>query len=83
MTTMPNLTLKNVPEELLVRLRTQAESNRRSLNSEILVLLDAALAPHKPDVDAMLEAVDALHATHAVEPMTPAEIRRAIRRGRL
>jgi plasmid stability protein len=58
MTIMPNLTLKNVPEELLVRLRAQAESNRRSVNSEILVLLDAA---------------------HAVEPMTTAEVRRAIR----
>jgi hypothetical protein len=33
MTTMPNLTLENVPEELLVRLRAHAESNRRSLNS--------------------------------------------------
>lgn len=83
MTIMPNLTLKNIPEELLDRLRTQAESNRRSLNSEILVLLDAALAPHKPDVDSMLDAVDAIHATHAVEPMSPAEVRRAIRRGRL
>ncbi len=83
MTTMPNLTLKNVPEELLVRLRAQAESNRRSLNSEILVVLETALSPHKPDVDTMLDAVDAIHATHAVEPMTPAEVRRAIRRGRV
>lgn len=79
MTIMPNLTLKNVPEELLVRLRAQAESNRRSVNSEILVLLDAALAVRKPDVDAMLDAVDAIHAAHAVEPMTTAEVRRAIR----
>ena len=80
---MPNLTLKNVPEELLVRLRAQAEGNRRSLNSEILVVLDAALAPHKPDVDTMFDAVDAIHAMHDLEPMTPAEVRRAIRRGRL
>lgn len=83
MTIMPNLTLKNVPEDLLVRLRAQAESNRRSVNSEILVLLDAALTVRKPDVDTMLDAVDTLHRTHAVEPMTLAEVRRAIRRGRL
>lgn len=80
---MPNLTLKNVPEDLLTRLRAQAEANRRSLNSEVLVLLDAALAPRKPDVDVMLGAVDALHDAHAVEPMTPAQVRRAIRSGRL
>ena len=83
MTIMPNLTLKNVPEDLLIRLRAQAESNRRSVNSEILVLLDAALAARKPDVDAMLDAVDVLHAIHAIEPMTPAQVRRAIQRGRL
>ena len=83
MTIMPNLTLKNVPEDLLVRLRAQAESNRRSVNSEILVLLDAALAARKPDVDAMLDAVDVLHAIHAIAPMTPAQVRRAIQRGRL
>ena len=83
MTTMPNLTLENVPEELLVRLRAQAESDRRSLNSEILVVLETALSPHKPDVDTMLDAVDAIHATHAVEPMTLTEVRRAIRRGRV
>jgi len=83
MTSMPNLTLKNVPEDLLVRLRARAEDNRRSLNSEVLVLLDAALTPRKPDLDTMLTAVDAIHAAHAVEPLTPAEVRRAIRRGRL
>ena len=37
---MLNLTLKNIPSELHVRLKARAESNRRSLNREILALLE-------------------------------------------
>lgn len=80
---MPNLTLKNIPEDLIVRLRAQAEINRRSLNSEILVLLDAALDVRKPDVETLLTSIDAIHEEQGFEPMTASEIRRAIRRGRL
>ena len=38
------LTLKNIPESLHRRLREAAEQNRRSLNSEILVRLEAAFS---------------------------------------
>jgi len=41
---MTTLTLKNIPEELHARLKESAEKNRRSLNSEILVRLESALA---------------------------------------
>ncbi len=40
---MPSITLKDVPEQLLVRLRTAAARTRRSLNQEALVLLDDGL----------------------------------------
>ena len=40
---MPSLTLKNVPSELLERLRSRAEADRRSLNQEAIVLLDEVL----------------------------------------
>ena len=38
------LTLKNIPESLHRRLKDAAEKNRRSLNSEILVRLEAAFS---------------------------------------
>jgi plasmid stability protein len=41
---MPSITLKDVPEELLIRLRTAAARQRRSLNQEAIVLLEGGLA---------------------------------------
>jgi antitoxin FitA len=47
---MPNLTLKNIPADLHLRLKTRAETNRRSLNREILALLEAQLEAPVVDV---------------------------------
>lgn len=41
------LTLKNIPDAVYQRLKTSAETNRRSLNSEAIVCLEAALLPAK------------------------------------
>lgn len=61
---MPNLTLKNVPVTLHKRLKARAESNRRSLNGEILALLEAQLEAPALDVTkeqkALFEFVAAL-----------------------
>ncbi|MCL2340741.1 MAG: plasmid stability protein [Proteobacteria bacterium] len=39
------LTLKNVPDDVYARLKTSAELNRRSINSEAIVCLETVLAP--------------------------------------
>ena len=39
---MATITLKNVPEDLLARLRRMASEQRRSLNQQILHLLESA-----------------------------------------
>lgn len=49
---MTTLTLKNVPQDLHARLKACAAQNRRSLNSEILVRLEGAMADPKRDVGA-------------------------------
>lgn len=41
---MSSITLKDVPEELLSRLRSAAARERRSLNQEALVLIEGGLA---------------------------------------
>jgi antitoxin FitA len=41
------LTLKNIPDVVYQRLKTSAETNRRSLNSEAIVCLEAVLLPIK------------------------------------
>ncbi len=44
---MATITLKNVPEDLLIRLRKMASTERRSLNLQILYLLDSAEGPEE------------------------------------
>lgn len=41
------LTLKNIPDEVYSRLKAAAGLHRRSLNSEAIVCLEAALLPGK------------------------------------
>ena len=40
---MPNLSIKNVPEDLLTRLRDRATRNHRSIQGELMALLSAAM----------------------------------------
>lgn len=58
---MLTLTLKNLSPELHARLKSLAERNRRSLNSEILVQLEMAVAApridsarHAPELEAFV-----------------------------
>jgi len=44
---MPNLSIKNVPEDVVARLRQRARANHRSLQGELLDL--ACRAAHPPD----------------------------------
>jgi plasmid stability protein len=56
-TAVSNLTLKNIPAGLHARLKASAEANRRSLNREILALLEAQLEAPSVDVAAELRAL--------------------------
>lgn len=56
------LTLKNIPDEIYERLKASAEANRRSLNSEAIVRLEAALLPEKIDIAQTLAQARALRA---------------------
>jgi plasmid stability protein len=55
---MLNLTLKNIPAELHLRFKVRAETNRRSLNREILALLEAQLEAPLVDVAAEQEKLE-------------------------
>lgn len=55
---MLSLTLKNVPPELHARLKASAQANRRSLNREILAMLEAELEAPRVDVAAELRALE-------------------------
>lgn len=59
---MSSITLKDVPEELLVRLRAAAARERRSLNQQALVLIEGGLAARETAEERARRQVDAWRA---------------------
>lgn len=51
---MANLTIKNVPEPVVRRLKAQAARHRRSLNLEVITCLESATQSVAIDPDALL-----------------------------
>ena len=47
---MPNITVRNIPDELLNKLRMLSVLEKRSLNSEILMVLEKGLAKESKSV---------------------------------
>jgi len=58
---MPALTIRNIPDELYRRLEESARLNRRSLNSEAIVLLDRSLGRNRRNVEETVAALQRLH----------------------
>ena len=68
---MATVTLKNVPQELIDRLKEEARQNRRSLNQEALTRLERSLAARGMDGTAKLELLRRVQQRFAdLEPMT-------------
>jgi plasmid stability protein len=81
---MATLTLKNLPDTVLERLRRQAERQNRSVNREAIVILEAAVQPATPvDTNARLAQIQRVRVTPRGGPVTAAYVSRAKREGRL
>lgn len=52
---MATLTIKNIPEEVYERLKRRAKVRRRSINQEVIAVIERALETPPIDVDAALE----------------------------
>jgi hypothetical protein len=79
---MPTLTIKGLPDPLYEQLKASAETNRRSLNSEIIARLEESLGSRAIDPDAFLADVRAMRARLDVPRLTERGLRRAKDRGR-
>lgn len=55
-----SLTIKNIPDDIYLRLKQAAESNLRSMNGQAIVSLDSALVVPKQSADEWLARVDSL-----------------------
>lgn len=57
---MATVTVKDLPDKLHRQLKVRALQHRRSLNSEIIAVLEAAASAHKLDADDLLSRAAAL-----------------------
>jgi len=81
-TFLPTLTIKSMPDALYQRLKGRAVEHRRSLNSEILVCLEQAVAATAVDARTALQRADAVRKQIHVPRLTEARLRVAKSAGR-
>lgn len=76
------LTLKNIPDTLYERLKAAAAAHRRSMNSEAIVCLEAALMPTKLPANERLARARKLRSALAQQTFHADDIDLAKREGR-
>jgi hypothetical protein len=79
---MATITLKNIPDSLYDQIKRSAESNRRSINSEIITCIEKALKGRNINTDKMLSAAHALRKKAAGYLFTEKDITKVKRAGR-
>jgi len=77
-----NLTLKGVPDEIHERLKAAAIANHRSLNSEIIAILEARVLTQRVSAQDQLAAIRAARARLKQTEFDHTEIDRIKREGR-
>ncbi len=55
-----SLSIKNIPDDILARLKERAAKNRRSLQGEVLFLLEQAVRPKTISVQELKQRIGAL-----------------------
>lgn len=80
---MATITVKNIPDELYDRLKSVAEINRRSLNSEIIKCIENAVLSRRIDIDATLANARRIRQLTAENPISEEEFTRVKAEGRI
>ncbi|MBI2813077.1 MAG: Arc family DNA-binding protein [Opitutae bacterium] len=79
---MPAITLKSLPASLHRSLKSRAARHKRSLNQEVIAVLEEAVAPsRRVDVEAMIERTRRLRESIKLQ-LTPEQIDAFKREGR-
>jgi plasmid stability protein len=79
---MVTVTIKNIPEEIYERIKTQAKVNHRSINGEILSILEQAISIPPIDVEATIKRARKVRELTAQYTITADEIEKLINEGR-
>ncbi len=77
-----NLTIKNIPEHIYERIKSQARANHRSINGEVLSILEQAVSLPPIEVQATLERARRVREFTAQYSVTADEIEKMINEGR-
>ncbi len=79
---MVTITVKNIPKQLYERIKVRATANHRSINGEILSILEQAVSLPPIDVEATLERARKVRELTAHYTVTADEIEKMINEGR-
>ncbi len=79
---MTTLTIKNMPEKVYERLKVSAKANQRSINKELIAIVQQAVMPQAIDVDEWLEQTRKIRERTAEYILTDDEITRLKNEGR-
>jgi plasmid stability protein len=79
---MVAVTLKNVPSELYERVKQNAKANHRSINNELIAIIETSVMPQPVDVQAWLEKARQLREITAHYIISNEEITRLKNQGR-
>ena len=77
-----NLTIKDVPAKLHRKLKTQADTNKRSVNWEVIDILEQATQSRPLNVEALLADVQKIRNRIKGPPLTEGLLRKAKNSGR-
>ncbi len=80
---MATVTVKNIPDELYERLKSAAEINRRSINSEIIMCIENNVISRRINIDETLENARQLRRLTAGHPTTHEKFNQAKSEGRM
>lgn len=78
---MPSITVKNIPEDIYDRVREQAKTHHRSINSEIIACLEKSVTSQRISKDDILQEARRLR-KKAKDSLSSEEIESAIKKGR-
>ena len=79
---MATITVKNIPDDLYRRLKAAAESNRRSINGEIISRIEESLRSRRVAVEPLLSRVSRLQQSYGGRSLPMEELDAAKREGR-
>lgn len=79
---MPAITIKNLPDDLYERLKTNSKAHHRSINGELIATLERVLTAQRVDADQQLAQIRILRSRLDLPTLDPDDIHAAIESGR-